>query len=103
MPVPIISVAQMREWEKVTWASGQTEDAVMRKAGEAIARCAEGMTEPKQTVLILAGKGHNGDDSRFAGEFLRGREVKLVRVLDPEAVTQQLPELLSQKPALVID
>jgi ADP-dependent NAD(P)H-hydrate dehydratase / NAD(P)H-hydrate epimerase len=103
MPVPVISVAQMREWEKVTWASGQIEEAVMRKAGEAIARCGERMTKPAETVLILAGKGHNGDDARFAGEYMRDRDVKLVRVFDPEAVTRQLPELFSQKPALVID
>jgi ADP-dependent NAD(P)H-hydrate dehydratase / NAD(P)H-hydrate epimerase len=101
--VPVISVAQMREWEKVTWASGQTEEAVMRQAGEAIARCAERMTKPGEVILILAGKGHNGDDARFAGEYLRERDVKLVRVFDPEAVTRQWPELLSSKPALVID
>lgn len=41
MPVPVISVAQMREWEKATWASGQTEEAVMRRAGQAVARAAE--------------------------------------------------------------
>src|SRR5687768_3766660 len=98
MAVPVISVAQMREWEKVTWASGQTEEAVMRRAGEAVARCAERMTKPAEVVLILAGKGHNGDDARFAGEYIRQREVKLVRVFDPEAVTRQLPELLSRKP-----
>jgi ADP-dependent NAD(P)H-hydrate dehydratase / NAD(P)H-hydrate epimerase len=93
----------MREWEKVTWASGQVEETVMRRAGDAVARCAERMTKPAESVLILAGKGHNGDDARFAAEYLRDREVKLVRVVDPEAVTRQLPELLAAKPALVID
>ena len=31
MPVPVINVAQMREWEKATWAGGQTEAEVIRR------------------------------------------------------------------------
>jgi NAD(P)H-hydrate repair Nnr-like enzyme with NAD(P)H-hydrate epimerase domain len=86
MPVPVISVAQMREWEKVTWASGQSEEAVMRRAGEAIARQAERMTKRGERIIVLAGKGHNGDDARFAAEGMRERKVEVVRVVDPEAV-----------------
>jgi ADP-dependent NAD(P)H-hydrate dehydratase / NAD(P)H-hydrate epimerase len=103
MPVPVISVAQMREWEKVTWASGQTEEAVMRQAGEAIARQAERMTKPKDVVIVFAGKGHNGDDARFASESIQGRQVELVRVFDAEAATRRMPELLGRKPALFVD
>ena len=62
MPVPVITVAQMREWEKVTWSSGATEDAVMRNAGGAVARCAERMTAEGDFILFLAGKGHNGGE-----------------------------------------
>jgi len=103
MPVPVISVAQMREWEKVTWASGQAEEAVMRRAGEAVARRAERMTKSGDRILILAGKGHNGDDAQFASEYVKDRNTQFVRVLDPEFVTAQLPELLKQPPALIID
>src|SRR5687768_2076168 len=103
MPVPVISVAQMREWEKVTWASGQNEEAVMRRAGEAVARQAERMTKPGERIVVLAGKGHNGDDARLARESIRQREVKLLRVFDAEIVAKQLPELLAPKPALIID
>ena len=29
MPVPVISVAQMRDWEKATWAAGRTPAQVV--------------------------------------------------------------------------
>jgi len=103
MPVPVISVAQMREWEKVTWASGQSEDAVMRRAGEAVARQAERMTKPGDLILVLAGKGHNGDDSRFAAGAIHDRRVEVVSVVDPEAVMAELPKLVGTNPVLIID
>ena len=73
MPVPVISVAQMREWEKVTWSSGIKEDAVMRNAGKAIAALAEKLTRPDDLILFLAGKGHNGDDAAYGYDFITGR------------------------------
>lgn len=103
MPLPVITVAQMREWEKVTWASGQTEKEVIRQAGEAVARRAEQLTRPGDYILIFAGKGHNGDDATVAANALKEREVRLVRVFDPELVTSQLPGLMTRKPALIID
>lgn len=103
MASPVISVAQMREWEKVTWASNQTEEAVMRRAGEAVARRAERMTRPGDRILVLAGKGHNGDDARFASEQLRERRAQLVPVFDPEQVSAEFPKLLAQNFALIID
>ena len=41
MSVPVINLAQMREWERATWAAGQTEAEVIRRVGEKIAdaRC----------------------------------------------------------------
>src|SRR5688572_26839262 len=103
MPVPVISVAQMREWEKVTWASGQSEEAVMRRAGDAVARQAERMTKSGDRIIVLAGKGHNGDDARFAAEGTRERKVEVVSVIDPEAVAAEIPKLVAMNPALFID
>ncbi len=103
MPVPVISVAQMREWEKVTWASGQSEGAVMRRAGDAVARQAERMTKRGERIIVLAGKGHNGDDARFAAEATRERQVQVVRVLDPELVAAEIPNLITPDAALFID
>src|SRR2546430_852487 len=105
MPIPVISVAQMREWERATWASGQTEEAVMRLAGRAVARRAAQLTQRGDFVLVLAGKGHNGDDARFAAEseFLKQRRVQFFRVLDPETALAEVSSLLRQSPNLIID
>src|SRR4051812_27997768 len=103
MPLPVITVAQMREWEKATWASGQTEQAVIQQAGAAIARKAEQLTSPGELILVLSGKGHNGDDARVAAEAIQNREVQLLRVLDPEAIASAVAPVLARKPALLID
>src|ERR1043166_2837694 len=103
MPIPVITVAQMREWEKVTWASGIKEDAVMRRAGQAVARLAERLTQPDDFLLFLAGKGHNGDDAAYGCEALEGRRKELLRVIDPESAAQELPGQLACPPALIVD
>jgi hydroxyethylthiazole kinase-like uncharacterized protein yjeF len=103
MPLPVISVAQMREWERVTWAGGQTEQEVIRQAGHAVARRAEAMTKAGDFIVIFAGKGHNGDDAAVASEAIQNREVRLIRVFDPDLVATQLPGIMAQKPALIID
>lgn len=105
MAIPVVSVAQMREWERATWATGKSEQAVIRRVGEIVAKRALALTKPGDTVLVLAGKGHNGDDARCAREHLQDRQVNVVDVTDPakaetrEAVTR----FLSQRPTLVID
>src|SRR5260221_1498884 len=103
MSVPVISIAQMREWEAATWASGQTEKEVIRRVGRAIALRAEQLTAQNGTILILAGKGHNGDDAHAAMEFLKDRRVELLQVQDAEADFARLNSLLSKPPDLIID
>ena len=71
MSVPVLSLAQMREWEQATWATGQTEAAVIRRVGERVAQHARQLTKAGELVLILAGKGHNGDDARTPGGAAR--------------------------------
>ena len=68
-------MAQMRDWEQATWAAGQTEAEVIRRVGHWVARRALELTAPGDLVLILAGKGHNGEDARGAREHLAGRRV----------------------------
>jgi NAD(P)H-hydrate epimerase len=85
MPVPIVNIARMREWENATWASGQTEAEVIRRVGEKIARAALLMTRLGDAILIFAGQGHNGDDARAAKEFLSDRRFFLLNVTDPVA------------------
>ena len=66
MSIPVISIAQMREWEKASWAAGKSEGDVIRRVGKILAHEALRLTNPGDAIVILAGKGHNGDDARYA-------------------------------------
>src|SRR5580765_1547116 len=103
MPAPVITVSQMREWEKATWASGQTEDAVTRQAGQAVAQHAQTLTSPGERILVLAGKGHNGEDAKYAANFVTGRDVKVLEVFDPDTTIKEFTPTLKESPALIID
>ncbi len=103
MPLPVISIAQMREWEQATWASGQTQATVIRCVGALVARRALQLTRPGQRVLLLAGKGHNGDDVRAAREYLADRATDLLEVHDPAAELPRLMQLLAKHPVLILD
>ncbi len=103
MPVPVITTAQMREWEAATWATGQTEDEVIRHVGKRLARRARKLTRAGGTILFLVGKGHNGDDARAAAKALDGREAKILEIFLPESDLLQLEMALAKKPALIVD
>jgi NAD(P)H-hydrate epimerase len=103
MSVPVINIAQMREWENATWATGQAQAEVIRRVGKKIAKHARRLTAADDLILILAGKGSNGADARAAAEHLERRRVELLDVIEPENVLTRLETLLQQKPALIID
>lgn len=103
MPVPVITIAQTREWEKATWAGGGAEDDVIRRVGKKVARRIRRLTAVGDRVLILAGKGHNGDDARAAAEHLENRRVDMLEVLLPQSDLLQIEMALKKKPALVVD
>src|SRR5271156_3153852 len=103
MPVPVINITQMREWENATWATGQTEAEVIRRVGKKIAKRARKLARSGDLILILAGKGNNGNDARAAQEFLGERKIEILDVTSPESDFPKLQELLQQKPALIID
>src|SRR5262245_23122695 len=103
MGVPVINLAQMREWEKATWGSGQTEGEVIRRVGMCVATQARALTQPNDLVLILAGKGNNGADARSAKDHLLDRAVAVLEVKEPETDLEALQAQLSLRPALVID
>src|SRR6266567_2004382 len=103
MSVPVLSLAQMREWEQATWAAGQTEAEVIRRVGQCVARHARQLTQTGDLILILAGKGHNGDDARAAREHLTERRVEMLEVASPETDLPKLEAAVSRRPALVID
>ena len=76
----------------------------MRAAGQAVAATARRLATPSGPVLVLAGKGHNGDDARFAAEELGTARIQLLNVTDPEAALAELHRLLAAtRYALIID
>lgn len=90
MPLPVISVAQMREWENATWAAEQSENVVIKNVGEAVAHWVLKFTRPADTIVLLVGKGHNGDDVRAAQPHLGERHVELINVTDPKMAVDDL-------------
>jgi ADP-dependent NAD(P)H-hydrate dehydratase / NAD(P)H-hydrate epimerase len=103
MSVPVITVAQMREWEKATWASGQTETQVIRHVGKRVAKRARKLTQSGDAILVLAGKGNNGNDARAAAEWIEDRHLEILSITAPENDAARLQELLRRKFGLIID
>jgi hydroxyethylthiazole kinase-like uncharacterized protein yjeF len=103
MSTPVITIAQMRDWEQATWAAGQQEAEVIRRVGRCVGRQALQLTQPGELILILAGRGHNGDDARCAREHLPDRQIEVFDVTDPAAALPRLEALLATRPALVVD
>ena len=103
MPLPIISVAQMRDWEERTWAAGVSEDSVMANAGQAVAQVALSMTPEGGTILLIAGKGNNGGDARIAAEHLPGRSQILIDAKDSVSALREFKHALDQRPDLIVD
>lgn len=103
MPVPVISVAQMREWERATWATDQTEAAVIARVGQSLASRALELTRPHDRIVLLAGKGHNGDDVRAMRLHLLERAVTHLDVLEPAGALPKLERALAEGKALIVD
>lgn len=103
MPTPITTVAQMRAWEAATWAAGQTEAAVIARVGQLVAERLLALSRPGDRILILAGRGHNGDDARAARPHFTGREVDLVEAQDPATALGDLARALERRPAWIVD
>ncbi|HEY5344807.1 MAG TPA: NAD(P)H-hydrate epimerase, partial [Verrucomicrobiae bacterium] len=103
MPIPVISNAQMRAWERATWATGQTEAEVIRRVGKRVARRARKLTRAGDTILFLIGKGHNGDDARAAAKQLEGRRAEVLEMFLPDTDLLPLESALQEKPALIVD
>ena len=103
MSLPVITVAQMREWEQATWAAGQTEGEVIRRVGQAVAQRALRLTQPGELILLLAGNGHNGDDVRAAQPYLADRRCELLEITSPANDLVRLTDALARQPALVVD
>lgn len=104
MPVPVISVAQMREWEQASWTAGRTQAEVINRVGQIVAQRARRMTRPNAGILIIAGKGHNGDDARAAAQQLpQDGRVRLHNITPAEKDIAEAVASLETRPGLIID
>lgn len=101
MPLPILSVSQMRAWEGKTWEAGITEKSVIGRVGKAVAETALSLTDGR--ILLLAGKGHNGDDVRAAVSKLPGPRTRCLTIKDPEQGAQDFARALAWNPTLLVD
>lgn len=102
MPAPVLTVAQMGAWEDASWAAGCEVEEVMRCAGESVARRAMTMTSEGESILLLAGKGNNGGDTRLAAEQISGRKVLFMEVSDGSCMSV-IRKRLADRPSLVVD
>jgi NAD(P)H-hydrate epimerase len=92
----------MREWEKASWEAGRKEREVIAEVGRLLARHILDLTAPGAEVLILAGKGHNGDDARLAEPHLRDRKVTVQRVTDPAPGLAGLQQWCRERPCRTV-
>ncbi len=103
MPSPILTIAEMRAWEQAASQTGVTEEAVISKVGEALARILISLTKTGDRILVVAGKGNNGADARACVPHLANRVVDTLNVSDPVAGKDEFIRLAQTKPAWVVD
>jgi NAD(P)H-hydrate epimerase len=103
MPAPIITCSQMRDWEQRTWAAKRTPFEVISRVGHILTARIRQLTRPGDAILVLAGKGHNGDDARQIVTNLKDREVTLLNALEPRAALKEFNSLLSVPQTLIVD
>ena len=102
--IPVLTVAQMRHWEHLSWEAGIAADFVIQKVGLLAARRVLELTNSGDAIWILAGRGHNGDDARAMAPHLAKREVLHIEVTDPaRGLTDFTRQLKSRAPRCIID
>lgn len=98
----------MREWEQATWDAGVREEDVIRLVGERLhAWLQRSLAARCGSLLIVAGKGNNGEDARqCAAVFERNGTsgVRMVDVRDPVADLPALEQALAEvRDGVVLD
>jgi NAD(P)H-hydrate epimerase len=100
--IPVLTPEQMRAADSAALESVGGGDVFIRRAGHAVARVARTMLGGTygRRVLVIAGKGHNGDDGRVAAEWLTEWGAS-VQILDASEVAGHIIDSLVTD--LVID
>lgn len=99
MSVPVISVAQMREWEQATWDAGITEKGVIAQVGKKLGFWLQTTALSAHGFVIVAGKGNNGEDARQSLPFFESHSLPaplVVNVKDPVTDFAELDRALSE-------
>ncbi|MSZ18599.1 MAG: bifunctional ADP-dependent NAD(P)H-hydrate dehydratase/NAD(P)H-hydrate epimerase, partial [Actinobacteria bacterium] len=93
--IPILTPEQMRAADSAALESVGGGDVFIRRAGHAVARVARTMLGGTygRRVLVIAGKGHNGDDGRVAAEWLTEWGAS-VQILDASEVAGHIIDSL---------
>ncbi len=88
---PVHTREELKEADRAAIAEVGLE-ALVARAGAAVARAALGILGQGygKRVVVVAGKGHNGDDGRVASAMLARRGVRVVEI-DPGALPEALP------------
>ncbi len=78
-PELVLTPLEMKQADRDTIASGVPGVELMRRAGRAVADCAEKLASPGSRVVVAAGPGQNGGDGFVAAALLaeRGYRVSL--------------------------
>lgn len=84
--IPALTPAQMRAADAAALAGVRDENVFIARAGRAVAHVARSMMGGSygKRVVLVAGKGHNGDDGRVAAEWLVdwGSSVRMLHASD---------------------
>ena len=93
----------MRAWETNTWEKGILEEEVIARVGQRLGEKLMAVSRPGDNLLMLAGKGHNGDDVRAACPWISRRNLKLINVRHPEEQLNALQQALSESPDFIVE
>lgn len=104
MPLPILTIAEMRAWERRSWEAGATEGEVIRRVGDRLAQSLHERTPPGSRILVVAGRGNNGADALAAADALdRAFRVERIQIHAPESQQAELEAALQRRPDLLVD
>lgn len=104
MPIPVVTVEEMRSWERQSWEAGAREDDVIRQVGHCVAGTVREGTRPGSRILVLAGRGNNGADALAAVPPLaQDFRIETLRILSPSSQRDELARALEARPDLILD
>jgi len=101
--IPVLSPAALRTWESATWDAGIKPSDVIQRVGRALAATLRDRLPAGSRVLLLCGRGHNGDDARAALPHLSPYEVVSLDVTDPADTLPAIEDELRRAPDLIVD